>query len=95
MSIKNHDIEFKKESAKLAVESSQPITHTAKELGINYKTLHNWINKYYPKSTNLKKSSLDSSHAEELKQLKKELSRVTQERDILKKAAAYFAKEAR
>ncbi len=83
--------EFKQSSAKLAVESNQPVLKTAKELGVNSVTLHGWINKYHPQ---FKKTNTASTNAEqELKRIKKELAKVKQERDILKKAAAYFAGE--
>jgi len=82
--------EFKESAVKLAIESKQPITQTARELGINVNTLHTWIGKYsQPKSV----TRTTDHHFDEIKQLKKELTRVTQERDLLKKAAAYFAKE--
>ncbi|RNC76529.1 transposase [Piscirickettsia salmonis] len=42
--------EFKKSSAKLAVDSNQAISHTAQELGIHSSTLHGWVNKYHPNS---------------------------------------------
>ena len=68
-----------------------PISQTAEELGINRNTLYTWIDKYSkPKELTLR---TDEHIYEEVKRLKKELARVTQERDILKKAAAYFAKE--
>jgi transposase len=83
--------EFKESAVKLAIEASQPIAQTAKELGINVNTLHTWIGKYsQPKGASMRTTE---HHFDELKQLKKELARVTQERDLLKKAAAYFAKE--
>jgi len=84
--------EFKQSSAKLAFDSDQPTSKTAKELGINYVTLSGWVKKYHPdriEITKLATTNLES----EVKKLKKELNRVTQERDILKKAAAYFAGE--
>jgi transposase len=88
---KPYPSEFKASSVKLAVESSVPIAQTAKNLGININTLHNWIAKYSPQ----KESSMQQKehHFDEIKRLKKELARVTQERDLLKKAAAYFARE--
>ena len=41
-----YPLEFKVSSAQLAVDSDQPISHTAKDLGINHNTLHNWMAKY-------------------------------------------------
>jgi len=63
-----------------------------RELGITKSSLYNWVNKY----SKPKEVMRNEEHLyDELKRLKKELDRVTQERDLLKKAAAYFAKESR
>jgi transposase len=83
--------EFRENAIKLALESDQPIAHTANNLGVNVNTLHTWISKYGPPSEN--QSSFNEHHFDEIKRLKKQLMQVTQERDLLKKAAAYFAKE--
>jgi len=91
--VNSYTLEFKKSSANLAVESDQPISQTAKELGIHVTTLHGWVNKYHP--SNKHSITTVSEDAQiELKRLRKELIKVKQERDILKKAAAYFASEA-
>lgn len=89
---KQYPAEFRESSAKLALESDQPISQTARELGITASKLYCWI-KVYSGSEGIP-SSIKESTAEEVKRLKKELSRVTLERDILKKAAAYFATDA-
>lgn len=91
--VKNYTEEFKRSSAELAVTSEQPISQTGKELGINVTTLHGWVNKYYPNKLSRQQKSNTNDMAEELKRLKKENARLKQERDILKKAAAYFANE--
>ncbi len=89
--------EFKESAIKLALESDKPVSHTAAELGINVDTMYSWMKQYG--DLTLPKTRFSSQetiyHVEEIKQLKKELARVTQERDILKKATAYFAREAR
>ena len=78
--------EFKESSVKLAIESKQPISQTAKELGIKANTLYTWVDKYSkPKEPSMR---TDDHIYDENKRLKKELSRITQERDLLKKAAA-------
>jgi len=92
-----YPLEFKVSSAQLAVDSDQPISHTAKDLGINHNTLHNWMAKYSD-SNHINHKNMSNNKAvcfEENKRLKKELAMVKQERDLLKKAAAYFAKESR
>jgi transposase len=86
-----YPLEFKESSAKLAAESSKPISQTAKDLGINMTTLHGWVKKFHPNQpiNSVEKNNLH----EENKQLRAENIRLKQERDILKKAAAYFARE--
>jgi transposase len=83
--------EFKESAVKLAIESDQPIAATARDLGVNVNTLHTWIGKYSKPKQSVER---DGEHIyDENKRLKKELARVTQERDLLKKATAYFARE--
>jgi transposase len=92
---KVYSAEFRASSVKLALDSDLPIAQTAKDLGINPNTLHTWINKYsQPKEKN-KVVRTDDHLYDELKRLKKENARLTEERDLLKKAAAYFAGEQR
>ncbi len=94
--VNNYATEFKKSSAKLAAESDQSILQTAKDLGLNVSTLHGWVKKHHPNNKHgVTPSAATDDVQSELKRLKKELVRVTQERDILKKATAYFASEAR
>jgi len=89
---RTYTVEFKESSAKLAVSSEQSITKTAHDLGISVSTLATWINKYAPSQKSSSKLK-NSTATEELLLLRKENSKLRQERDILKKAAAYFAKE--
>ena len=91
---KNYTEEFKRSSAKLAYESDQSISQTARELGVCPTTACGWVKKYYPNKAvpKMTPSTLSSLEAE-VKQLRKELHRTKMERDILKKATAYFAKE--
>ena len=89
----NYSAEFRASSVKLALESDQPIAKTARDLGVNTSTLHTWIGNQSnsKESNNMKKNT--ECHFEEVARLRKELAIVKQERDLLKKAAAYFAKE--
>jgi transposase len=90
---KTYSAEFKAAAVKQANESELPVSETARNLGINVNTLCTWIQKY---SQPVEKSNIKRTDAplyEEVKRLKKEVARLTQERDILKKAAAYFASE--
>ena len=86
--------EFRESAVKLANDSEYPISHVARELGINVNTLHTWISKY-SQIDSATGDRTDTHLYEELKQLKKENARLKEERDILKKAAVYFANETR
>ena len=84
--------EFRVSSVKLALESDQPIAQTARDLGIKDNTLYGWV-----KSQSNNKESSDMTknnecHFEGVTRLRKDLAIVKQERDLLKKAAVYFAK---
>ena len=69
------------------------ISEIAEELGVNKNTLHTWISKHHGPQKQ-KSGQVEDQHVyDELKRLRKENKRLTEERDILKKAAAYFAKE--
>lgn len=84
--------EFKVEAAKLVNENGYPVAQAAKKLGISPSTLHPWVKKY--KDSKLKLNSrMFPSAEDELLQLRKENKRLKEEHEILKKAAAFFAKE--
>ena len=79
--------EFRQSAVKLAVESDQPISQIAKELGVNENTLHTWISKYHrPVDVDVAAARAEPMH-DELKRLRKENKRLREEREILKKAA--------
>jgi transposase len=90
--VNQYTAEFKARAVKLAVESDQPFSRTAEELGVNKNTLPTWIGKYHRPKQVEKKVSEEHLY-DELKRLKKENARLKEERDILKAAAAIFAKE--
>ena len=89
---KKYPAEFKECAVKLAVESEQSIAQTARDLSVNENTLHTWIGKYHRVAR--QEQQVNDAHLyEELKRLRKENARLKEERDILKKAAAYFAQQ--
>ena len=85
--------DFKRSSAKLAANTDQSISKTADELGVHVTTLHGWVKRYEPSANKCPGPTSKESLTQELKQLRKENARLRQERDILKKAAAYFAED--
>ena len=90
---RSFDKEFKLSAVKLVLESEKSVESIASELGVSSNTLFNWKRKYLEDAKNaFPGKGRMKPEDEELRRVKKELSRVTMERDILKKAIAYFAK---
>ena len=93
--------EFKNSTIQLALNSEKSAYQIAQDLGMSDKTLYAWLRDYRKKHhlisdlpTQSTKSSPKESLEEENRRLRKENSKLKMERDILKKAAAFFAKEA-
>lgn len=91
MSSKRYTEEFKIEAVKQITERGYSVYDVAQRLGVTTHSLYSWRKKYA--SGPQRNATLDQSA--EIKRLRAELKRVTEERDILKKATAYFAKESR
>jgi len=72
------------------VERGFGVADVSKRLGVSSSSLYAWINKY---SQPAEEPLAHDNQVAKVKRLEAELRRVTEERDILKKAAAYFAKE--
>ena len=89
---KKYTQEYKDEAVELVISSGRPIAEIARNLGINEGTLANWVNTA-KKSGTLKEKPLDTDERARLKELEDENRRLRMERDFLKKAAAWFAKE--
>ena len=96
--MKKYSKEFKDSTVQLIINNNESVVKVAKDLDINPTTLYSWVTSYKKKhnlptrNINLKNTQLESE-SEELKRLRYELKITKQERDILKKATAYFAKE--
>lgn len=91
MSSKRYSEEFKIEAVKQIVEKGYSVTEVAGRLGVSTHSLYAWMKRYNPNQ-----AQAESAHqATEIAQLKKALQRVTEERDILKKAAVYFANQSK
>ena len=89
MSGKHYPKEFKIEAVKQVVDRGYSVSSVATRLDISTHNLYAWIKKYGPDSS-INKEQSDAQA--EVRRLHKELKQVTDERDILKKAAAYLAK---
>ena len=84
--------EFKLQAAKLVTEQGYSYEKAAKQLGTTGWSVRNWVQKFQD-SGELPSQQEFQPHTDEVRQLRKELAQLKMENDILKKAAAYFAKE--
>ncbi|WP_428739376.1 transposase [Sulfurimonas sp.] len=82
--------EFRVEAVKQVTKNGYSITDTAERLGVHPDSLRSWVKRLESPEAIEKHKVIDEKQAE-IKRLQKELKRVTEERDILKKAAVYFA----
>lgn len=89
MSSKRYTEEFKVEAVKQVTERGHRAKDVAKRLGISPYSLYKWIRAF---AVPAEERAESRSFSAENRLLRSELKRVTEERDILKKAAAYFAK---
>jgi transposase len=86
--------EFKAEAVRLVATCGKPLAQIARELGVNEQTLHSW--KKQAASTDGTGVPPDHfAQQEEIRRLRRENARLTEERDILKKATAFFANQSR
>lgn len=85
----NFSEEFKRDAVAQITERGYPVAEVLKRLGVSPHSLYAWKKKFAASS-----GSGDDRDAE-IRRLKRDLARVTEERDILKKATAYFAKDAK
>jgi transposase len=84
--------QFRAKAVQLAQESGRPIGEVARDLGVPNQTLYGWLAKAKPGSPSPVATGVVETPEEEARRLRRELADVTQERDFLKKAAAFFAK---
>ena len=88
MSSKRYTKEFKEEAVAQVIERGYSIKEVSERLGVSLKSMYTWVGKAGVSQARIKADDTQR----EIARLKSELRRVEEERDILKKAAAYFAK---
>ena len=86
----NFSDDFKRDAVAQITERGYPVAEVSQRLGVSPYSLYAWKKKFSKSS-----GSDDDDKDAEIRRLKTELARVTEERDILKKATAYFAKDAK
>ena len=92
MSGKRYPEEFKIEAVKQVTDRGYRVGEVARRLGDTAKSMHEWIKRYGDSGG--QHQAITAQQAE-LRRLKADLRRVTEERDILKEAAVYFASESK
>ena len=86
--------EFKSDAVKLVIEQGYSANEVARRLGINQTSVSRWVREQRQDHQPSIDGSVSRSELEaEVKRLRKENQRLQMEREILKKAAAFFAKE--
>jgi transposase len=85
--------EFKAGAVRLVLVEGKSITRVAKDLGVAVSGLGRWVERARADQGNSKRGTLTTEEKEELARLRKEVRELRLEREILKKAAAFFAKE--
>ena len=83
--------EFRADAVRLALGSRQSIRGTARDLGISTSTLRYWIDASRPPAP--PPAPLEKDEREELVRLRRRVRTLEEEREILKEAAAFFARE--
>ena len=92
MSVRQYTDEFKAEAVKQVVERGFTVVEVAARIGVPKHTLYGWVQGARKAARTSHAGTPAASDSAEVRRLKAELKRVTEERDILEKAAAYFAK---
>ena len=87
----NFTEDFRLDAIKQITERGHSVADVSKRLGVSTHSLYGWMKRYAARPA----AAVNDDHSAEIRRLKQELARVTEERDILKKATAYFAKDAK
>lgn len=89
---RKHDAKFKERAVQLAKERGN-VAAAARELNIGYSLLHSWINAASAALSKGKGLAQALEEKQEMERLRKRLAEAEEELEVIKKAAAYFAKE--
>lgn len=91
-----HSVEFKREAIRRVVEDKESIASVARSLGLARETMYRWVREYRESPAEaFRGNGKLTSQDEEIRQLRRKVTQLEEEREILKKAATFFAKESR
>jgi len=91
MSKSNFSEDFKRDAVGQITERGYPVREVSERLGVSTHSLYKWMKMFGASPGQAGKGEQDA----EIRRLKKELARVTEERNILKKATAHFSRDAK
>lgn len=83
--------EFRREAVRLVKESGKPMSQISRDLGVSVESLRTWVKQHEIDAG--KREGLTTTEREELGRLRRENRILREEREILKKAAAFFAQQ--
>ena len=84
--------QFRRDAIELVNTSDRPLRQIARELGVNHETLRSWVNTAN-QAAEAGSPVEDPAVADEVTRLRKQVAELQKEKEILRKAAAYFARE--
>jgi len=85
--------QFRKDSVDLVRSSDRPLRQIARDLGVNHETLRGWVRAAEKQPGRAEQPDLTVAEREELRKLRARVRELELEKDILRKAAQYFARE--
>jgi transposase len=88
-----YSAEFKRDAVALVRTTGKPVNQVARELGISHETLRNWVKQDRVDRGHGDPGELTTAERDELRSLRRRVAELEVEKEILRKAAAYFAKE--
>ena len=84
--------QFRRDAVELVNSSDRPLRQIARELGVNHETLRSWVN-VAKQAAEAGPAAEDPGVADEVTRLRRQVAELQKEKEILRKAAAYFARE--
>ncbi|MGC1211684.1 MAG: transposase [Micromonospora sp.] len=85
--------EFRRQAAALVLDSGRTLRDVGRELGVNHETLRNWVDRMRQERDGGRPSDLAADERAELIRLRRQVAQLELEKEILKKAAVFFARE--
>jgi len=90
---RKYSAEFKAEAVRLVHEGKRTVHAVSKELGVPDTVLRDWVMRAEADAGKSRSGALTTAERQELSELRRKVQRLEMEKEILKKAAAFFAKE--